>query len=90
MPTQLQTMQAADQALQAIGTCEPLAEHYDPDTGEYRRQTHGIVQNLIGEVIEISYHDQKTPQAARTHTVHLLRDMVAELQAVADALEHTS
>lgn len=90
MPTQLQTMQIADQALQATGTGGPLHEHYDPETGEYRRQAHGIVENLIGEVIETSYRDQRTPQAARANTVRWLRDMAAEMEAVADALEQTS
>lgn len=89
MPTQLHTMQLADEVLRNTATAEPLEEHYDAETGEYRRQGHGIVQNLIGEVIETSYRDQKTPEAARANTIQWLRDMAAELLTVADALERT-
>lgn len=89
MPTQLQTMQTADQALRHTATAEPLTEHYDAETGEYRRQEHGIVQNLIGEVIEISFRDRKTPEGARANITQWLRDMAAEMHAVADAVDRT-
>lgn len=89
MSTQLQTMQTADQALQATATGGSLHEHYDPETGAYRRQAYGVVENLIGEVVNISYRDQRIPQDARANTVQWLRDMAAEMQAVADALERT-